>query len=91
MSEKDTPREKETQKEIDAVPWRKTEYIAPHEYISVMDYPDLVAKITKHIKEEGILREFRGVKYRYFYFGGYRYWRMGVILNRAITKKCARK
>jgi len=31
-----------TQAEIDAVPWRKTEYIAPHEYIIVMDYPDLV-------------------------------------------------
>jgi len=49
------------------------QYIAPHEYIIVMDYPDLVEKITKQIKEESIIREFRGVKYRYFYLGGYRY------------------
>lgn len=75
-----------TQAQIDAVEWRKTTYIEPHEYILVMDHPELVEEITKCVKEEGIIKEFRGAKYRYFYFDGYRYWRMGVVLNRCRAK-----
>lgn len=75
-----------TQQEIDAVNWQKTTYIEPHEYILVMDHPELVEAITTKIKTNAVVREFLGSKYRYWIFGGYRYWCMGVVLNRAIAE-----
>ena len=68
---------------IENASWRKTDYIAPHEYVLVHDEPILALQIKLRIKNEGYTKEFKGRKYRYVDIDEYRYWSMGVVLNRA--------
>lgn len=71
---------------INRIKWIKTTHIQPHEYILRKDHPDLYSEISKMIKEKGYTKDFRGTKYRYVDIGEYKYWCMGIILNREKKK-----
>jgi hypothetical protein len=56
------------------------------EYVVVFGYPELKKLITGLIKEKGYYKMFKGKKYRYYNFEGYRYWIVWPILNREKNK-----
>lgn len=68
---------------IEKAGWIKTDYIQPHEYVLYNNEPVLVRQMNYLIEDEGYTKEFMGVKYRYVDVGEYRYWLIGVVLNRA--------
>ncbi len=63
--------------------------IAPHEYIVEENEPELFSEYKKKIEESGKEEEFtlhgNTNIYKYFYEGGYKYWIIENILNRAKT------
>ena len=69
--------------EVDRIAWRKSEVKGSHEYILTKDHPEFTVKITHAIKDHGEVSEFKGRRYRYFFLEGFKYWRMGVVVNRA--------
>ena len=74
-----------TQDDIDATSWRKTDYISPHEYIVKGKCPQkLFDMLAKDIRDHGIVEYFKGTPYKYLRFGDYKYWHMGIIINRAL-------
>lgn len=75
--------------EVDEIEWRPSDFKGRHEYIIVKDYPVFTAEITEAINDHGEVSEFKGRKYRYFIFEGYKYWRIGGIINRACMHSCA--
>jgi hypothetical protein len=69
------------------VTFTKTNYIEAHEYIVKTWNPDcaaLHAALASQIAEAGYERKFYGRTYRYLNLGGYRYWIMDAVLNRAL-------
>lgn len=77
---------------LSSLRWKsaKTYPDAPHEYVTVWQYPKVFPIIRELIKAKGIREQFtlRGKTqtYKYYYPGdGYRYWVMGTILNRTKT------
>ena len=62
--------------------WKKTDYIEPHEYIYMRDDPELVVAINA----SPTMEEFRGVKWRYLYRDGYKYWIARPCINRVKIK-----
>ena len=73
---------KATQKEIDAISWRRTDYIQPHEYFMRKDYPDLYNKLAADIDASPVWQPFKGRLYQYLIFNGWRYWRFQTLINR---------
>ena len=69
---------------VEQATFRKTEYIRPHEYIVQKDYPELHALLSKLINENGYIEKFYEHDYKYIDIGGYKYWVMENILNRAL-------
>ncbi len=64
--------------ELEAAPWRKTNYYAPHEYI-MSTWPgmdDLWHAMRLLIQEHGYDLRFRGKPWRYLDHAGYTYWTM---------------
>jgi hypothetical protein len=65
----------------------KTYPDAPHEYVLRDRYPEVFAAVQALLKGEGVKEKFtlrgRTSTYRYYYAGGYKYWIMGQVLNRA--------
>lgn len=63
------------------------EKIAPHEYFLQEWNEELFAKLGEAISKDGKEEFFKlgntKYKYRYFYFGQYRYWAIENVLNRA--------
>lgn len=66
--------------------YAKTYSDAPHEYVTRQTAPDAFDFYREKIRTEGVREKFtlRGktATYRYFYAGGYKYWIVGVVLNR---------
>ena len=64
---------------------------APHEYILKQDNPKLFNAMKEKILFKGVDEQFRIFKtvktYRYFYFKGYKYWIMDIVLNRVRVKE----
>jgi len=60
--------------------------IAPHEYIVQQEQPAAWEKYKKLIDKYGVNEQFtlfgHTKTYKYFYYGDYKYWRMGIIVNR---------
>jgi len=79
--------DEQLQEMIDAQSWRKTNYIAPHEYFIRTQNPELFAEIARRVKEKPTKREFFGKSYRYYIFTGWRYWHYQIVLNRAKEEK----
>ena len=69
--------------------WTLTTYITPHEYIRLADYPEAFMILAEAIDKDGIPEMFRGRVYRYLFHEDYKYWRMGVVLNRIRIKSAA--
>ncbi len=61
---------------------------APHEYVSIDDYPQLGKVIKQKMEMDGVKKAFKfpggSKKFKYLYFDGWRYWftNDGDILNR---------
>ena len=72
-----------TKAEIDAVEWTKTDYgNSPHEYIVFRNHPGLCERLARDIATNGIYETFKGRKYRYWIFEGYKYWQIQDVINR---------
>jgi len=69
--------------DLDSVIWHKSQLLGPHEYILDHEYPELFKKLAKLVESQGVNDVFKGKTYKYFVFEGYRYWRLGDVLNRA--------
>ena len=54
--------------------WRKTTYIAYHEYVMEETNPTLLQALLPLIEERGYNAEFGSRTYRYWNHDGYRYW-----------------
>ena len=79
---------------IAAATWRKTNHVAPHEYV-VKEWPTTDPRLLDAVRrlwtEGGYDRRFGNAKYHYVDIGEYRYWVMGrhswdsagTVLNRA--------
>lgn len=69
--------------------WTKSTYLGPHEWVTYDDMSfQTWDKWSRRIMYEGYDKEvsFRGnrpKKYRYYNHEGYRYWIVGMVLNRA--------
>lgn len=68
----------------------KTMKSIPHSYTLEMNWDDkdLFKKVAEYIKENGETEYFWGKPFKYYYFGGYKYWAMKIkggtgIINRA--------
>jgi hypothetical protein len=65
----------------------KTYPDAPHEYLRRQDDPAMFDHYQQLIRGHGVLEKFtlrgRTASYRYYYEDGYKYWTVGVILDRA--------
>ena len=73
-----------TQTEVEAAEWTVTDYGGSrHEYIVHRNYPELCEQFSKEIAEHGVMEVYKGRKYPYFYFNGYKYWRIRDVINRA--------
>lgn len=72
------------EKRINEVPWRKTNYIEPHEYIVKKNCPELWDDIARAIDQYGYTKIFKGALYKYLDIGPYRYWHFKLVLNRAL-------
>jgi len=73
---------------IDSVKWRfaKTMPEIPHEYIVTNDYPEKraeIAEFTAEIEQNGYSKTFFTKTYKYLNIGGYKYWVIENIINRA--------
>src|SRR5262245_33713452 len=79
------------------LPWKKTtakEYQdCPHEYVTRrLDRgpsgvrTDVFDTLAKRIKTHGVMRNWRGKRFKYFSSGGYVYWHMGFIINRSLEE-----
>lgn len=68
--------------------WKKTNYVAPHEYVIREKYPELFNLLKEKIEKEGYDQEFCYLKYkkmvRYYDCGEYTYWTTGDCLNRKL-------
>ena len=73
---------KTTQEEINAITWRKTPYIQPHEYFLRKDYPELYEKLAADIDASPVWKPFQGKMYQYLIFNGWKYWAFKVLINR---------
>jgi len=73
---------KTTQEEIDSIAWVKTDYLEPHQYFMRKDYPDLYLKLEADIKDSPVWESFKGRKYQYLIFNGWKYWAFAVLINR---------
>lgn len=62
--------------------WIATDYIAPHEYIVADSNREAFGVIAEAIRKDAVTGEFLGRRYRYWFHGDYKYWWMGVIINR---------
>lgn len=69
--------------DLSEVSWHKSNYQGPHEYILVHENPTVFEDIFQLIKCHGEQGRFKGKRFRYYYHDGYRYWRIGIVLNRA--------
>jgi len=67
---------------IEAVEWIATDYIKPHEYIVFHQNDEAFMVIAEAIRKGAVAGEFLGHKYRYWFHGNFKYWHMGVIINR---------
>ena len=63
--------------------WRHSTLQGPHEYCLKQDNPELFEEVLRRLREEGYIDEFNGRKYRYYWYGSYRYWVMAPVINRA--------
>jgi len=72
---------------ISKAKWRATDYIEAHEYIIKEQHPELFELMRQAIKTDGYSAKFRGASYRYINIGAYKYWTMGVVLNRSKIKE----
>lgn len=68
---------------IDEAEWTRTHYISAHEYVIAKDEPSLHAAMKVLVEEDGYPGQFLKTVYRYVDVGEYRYWVMGVVLNRS--------
>ena len=67
--------------------FRKTNHIAPHEYILRNDINASFFTAVKYkLHTEGELEEFKGSNWRYYYHDDYKYWIIGDVMNRAYRK-----
>ncbi|OYT62418.1 hypothetical protein B6U67_04490 [Methanosarcinales archaeon ex4484_138] len=80
------------EKQISEQRWQNAktyEKIAPHEYFIDKWNPELFAALKDAIHQYGVKEKFQLTKtsrvytYKYLYLGGYRYWNIGSVLNRA--------
>lgn len=57
----------------------------PHAYVvRLRENADEYAQLSQRIGKEGVTEEWKdGRRYRYWYAGGFKYWQMGQIINRA--------
>lgn len=58
--------------------WKRSKHVCPHEYIMVKDSPYLVALI----RASKCTEKYRGVTYHVLFLKGFKYWRMGNVINR---------
>lgn len=94
QAEISTKDHKDLEKGIEDQYWQNAktyEKIAPHEYFIKEWNEELFARLSDAISKEGKEEFFKlgdtKYKYRYFYFGQYRYWAIEDVLNRALIKK----
>jgi len=71
-------------KMIDAAYWKKTNYIAPHEYILQAKEPALHPALSELIDNHGYPFMFLGKEYTCYDIGNYRYWHMEEVVNRTL-------
>ena len=71
---------------IEKVVWVKTDYIRPHQYFVRDNHPGAFHVLSDAIRKRGVKGEFLGRQYRYWFHGDYKYWWMGVIINRVVIK-----
>jgi hypothetical protein len=75
--------------DLSQIRWKfaKTYPDAPHEYVTIWQYPEIFPIVRDLIKAQGVNEKFtlRGKTstYRYYYEGEYKYWIIGQILKRA--------
>jgi hypothetical protein len=69
----------------------KTYADAPHEYVLRDQCPATFNRYKDWIREAGVSEKFalrgRTATYRYYYEAGYKYWIIGVVLNRCRTQE----
>ncbi|MEE9237427.1 MAG: hypothetical protein V3U52_06530 [Thermoplasmata archaeon] len=76
---------KALERAIDEVEWRATTYLSPHEYVVERDHQELFRAIRERLGdvETSYKALFLSQVYTYTNVGPYRYWTVGIILNRA--------
>jgi hypothetical protein len=65
---------------VASVPWRATDYVAPHEYV-MADWNDETEELVRLVMQEvrgrdGYLRVFRGVPFPTWHLDDHYYWMM---------------
>lgn len=68
---------------IGSIKWTSTEYVSPHQYFRRDQNPEVFDHLCRLVSTEGRYEDFKGVKYKYFHFGEWKYWHFQIILNRA--------
>lgn len=63
--------------------WKYAAKSLPHEYIVLNgSNQEIFALFDNLVKKYGEKRKFGSATYRYLFLGGFKYWRIGIILNR---------
>lgn len=72
----------ELRKAITKGKWRKTNYVCYHEYIVQEKQPEIFRLIAEAIENAEFFDVWKEVRYNNLYVDGWKYWRMGNIINR---------
>jgi len=67
---------------VNKAEWHKTDYIKPHEYIIAEKNEELFVRVKKLLKRRGYKQLFNYTEYTYININGYKYWIVGIVLNR---------
>jgi hypothetical protein len=70
------------QNSAEAIIWRKTTYIRPHEYFMRTDHPQLYDRLKSAVDEHGYDAYFYRSQFRYLHLGLYKYWVYETLINR---------
>jgi len=62
--------------------WRKTNYVCYHEYVVQEKQPEIFRLIAEAIENAEFSDVWKEVRYNNLYVNGWKYWRMGNIINR---------
>jgi hypothetical protein len=70
------------QKYVEAITWRKTTYIRPHEYFMRHDQSEVYDLLKRAIDEHGYDAFFYQTIFRYLDLGDFKYWAYDTLVNR---------